>query len=59
MSQEMAAVGPALPIGLVTGYGASAGRLWTVLSMVPALRPGSSIFLNTLTSTWHASELNV
>ena len=41
----------------LAGHGATAGRLWTVLSAVPKLRPHTSLLLKPSKSTWLASSL--
>jgi len=49
--------GPMLLTSLVTGYGNQAGKLWSTLPIVPVLRTTSALFLDTLRSTWLASDL--
>ena len=46
-----------VPTGLAAGYGATAGRLPTILSAVPISRPVTSIFLDPVRSIWLASDL--
>ena len=45
---EMVSLGPILPTGVVTGYGATAGRIWATFPAVLISWPVNAIFLDPL-----------
>jgi len=48
--------GPMLLTSLVTGYGTKTGKLWSTLPTVPILRTTIALALDSLRSTWLASD---